>query len=96
MKIEQAENGFIYTDDLGRLFIYKTLTELANNVEGSVNQSPRGTHYAAGYSVKHLDTVRCLLNLGKKIDAIMLLRDIYEPRMGLKEAKELVDAMCNV
>ena len=26
MKIEQAENGFIYTDDLGRLFIYKTST----------------------------------------------------------------------
>ena len=41
------------------------------------------------------DAVREWLSQGRKIDAIKELRRIHPARLGLKEAKEIVDQMAD-
>lgn len=101
MKIEQAENGFVVTKSNGDLYIYKTLREMADDIEGRTYTpvpAPepvinKGTVYAADKNANHLSQVKRLAERGYKIDAIKELRSIYSPKLGLKEAKELVESM---
>ena len=91
MKIKQAENGFAQTTDDGRVFVYKTLTELAAAIEGPSTLNYNGTVYSPGHDLHSLREFHRLMEQNRKIDAIKLVRDIYTPRMGLKEAKELAE-----
>lgn len=97
MKIEQAQNGFVVTTDGGDLFIYRTLQEMADAIEGrAYAPAPVSTPtvYAPGKNAQDLYTVRRLAKEGRKIDAIKELRNVFEPRLGLKEAKELIEDLC--
>ena len=101
MKITQAENGFVITKENGDLFIYKTLREMADDLEGPaanfwpapVIVSNTNAVYAPDYYACNLGNVRRAALLGRKIDAIKELRNCFVPRLGLKEAKDIVEQM---
>jgi ribosomal protein L7/L12 len=99
MKITQAENGFVVTKSNGDLYIYKTLHDMATDIEGPVYApaplpvSLVGTVYAPGCNIHELEIVRRAAREGRKIDAIKELRNCFAPRLGLKEAKEIVEQL---
>lgn len=101
MKITQAENGFVVTKDNGDLFVYKTLREAADDLEGRVENfwptpAPAtivNAVYAPGYYVRNLEIVRRAAMEGRKIDAIKELRSCFVPKLGLKEAKEIIEQL---
>ena len=99
MKITQAENGFVVTKENGDLFVYKTLREAADDLEGRVAISRReaatiaNAVYAPGYYVRNLEIVRRAAMEGRKIDAIKELRSCFVPKLGLKEAKEIIEQL---
>ena len=39
--------------------------------------------------------VKALIAQGRKIEAIKLLRDIFTTRLGLREAKDIVEILCS-
>jgi ribosomal protein L7/L12 len=41
-----------------------------------------------------LSAARACFRDGKKIEAIKILRDCFTPRLGLREAKELIEVLC--
>lgn len=51
------------------------------------------TYYSQGSNVFVLSAVKTHIRNGRKIEAIKTLRNMYTPKLGLKEAKELVEAM---
>ena len=91
-KITVANNGFVMETANGDMYIAKTLLEAAQIVGEDV-PSTSYTGYASGYSANHIYTVSRYFREGKKIEAIKLLRDCFTPRLGLREAKELVENM---
>ena len=92
-KITVAQNGFILGDSYGHLHIAKTLLEAAGIV-GETVPNPSGTNYTAGFDSNDLNNVRNLFRQGQKIEAIKILRNVFTPRLGLREAKELVENLC--
>lgn len=50
--------------------------------------------YAFGYDASDLRDVNSLMKQNRKIDAIKHLRFCFEPKLGLKEAKEIVEQLC--
>ena len=97
MKLEGigfAENGFILHDSFGKTHVAKTLTEAAM-IAGEVTvQPPAYTNYNPGFNHTDLRYVQTLYKQGDKIAAIKMLRDCFSPKLGLKEAKELVEQLC--
>lgn len=96
MRIEAiivANNGFIVEDNSGNFHIAKTLLEVAQIV-GEIVPAAGYTNYVSGYSDNDLRQVRNLAREGRKIEAIKTLRDCFTPRLGLREAKELVEQLC--
>ena len=93
MEIKQAMNGFIYTNNYGDVYVYKSLTELAAAIEGS--QDTRYVSYAPGKGTDDLIYVRSLAKNGEKIKAIKELRATFVPTLYLKEAKELIEILCS-
>ena len=91
MKITQAENGFVVTKSNGDLYIYKSLHDMATDLEGPVSLT--GTIYAPGCNARNLEIVQHAAREGRKIDAIKELRNCFAPRLGLKEAKELIEQL---
>lgn len=91
--IEVATNGFILEEYNGNRYIARTLTEAATIAGEGV---PVYTHtgYSAGFDAHSLMAVKSAARAGQKISAIKLLRDCFTPRLGLKEAKELVEILC--
>lgn len=94
MEIKQAINGFIYTNDFGEVYVFKSLTELAAAVEGT--RGGEYTGYAPGKSVENLFEVRRLAWNGNKIAAIKELRATFTPTLYLKESKEIVEVLCSM
>lgn len=96
MKLEQVQNGFLVTKANGDLFVYKTLREAVDDIEGRdfvpVNMV-NGTRYALGCNVENLIACRRAALAGRKIEAIKELRSCFVPKLGLKEAKELIESM---
>ena len=92
-KIQVASNGFVLTDSRGNIFVAKTLAEAAT-IAGETVPSNGATTYTSGYNQTDLIHVRELAIAGRKVDAIKLLRDCFSPRLGLREAKEIVENLC--
>lgn len=89
IQITQASNGFVVTIN-GDMYVAGTLAEVAR-LAGEILPSDSFTTYVPGYTSESLQKVRTLREEGRKIDAIKLLRDCFHPRLGLREAKELVE-----
>lgn len=97
MKLEGigvAENGFILHDSFGKTHVAKTLSEAAMIAGEGLVQPTSYTVYSPGFSQTDLRDVTILYKQGNKIAAIKMLRDCFSPRLGLKEAKELVEQLC--
>lgn len=92
-KITVAQNGFIVEDCYGHLHIAKTLLEAAHIV-GETIPNPLSTTYDVGMSLENLQRVRAEVLSGNKINAIKELRNCFVPRIGLREAKDMVDNLC--
>jgi ribosomal protein L7/L12 len=91
--ITVAANGFVLYEAYGRVHIAKTLLEAAQ-LTGEAVPNPSATHYATGYNSNDLNNVKGAFKEGRKIDAIKLLRDCFSPRLGLREAKDLIECLC--
>lgn len=98
-KITVAQNGFVLETHYGESYVAKTLVEAAELCGESIPvREPlpdvlSRTEYASGHDGYSLNTVKVLAAAGQKIDAIKLLRDMYKPALGLRVAKELIEAM---
>jgi ribosomal protein L7/L12 len=92
-KITVAQNGFIVEDWYGHLHIAKTLLEAAQIV-GEAVPNPGSTCYSVGFDSNDLNNVKYHFREGHKIEAIKVLRNCFTPRLGLKEAKDLVEQLC--
>lgn len=99
MKLESirvAQNGFVLEDGYGNLHVAKTLLELAQIAGEAAGPNSGFTNYTPGYGLNDLTQVRSLALDNQKINAIKILRDTFTPRLGLKEAKELMEVLCGV
>lgn len=92
--IRVAQNGFVLEDTFGNLLIAKTLLEAAQLAGESV-QSTTYSVYAPGFDSNDLNNVKHYMRDGRKIDAIKLLRDMFSTRLGLREAKDIVEILCS-
>jgi ribosomal protein L7/L12 len=88
--IRTAGNGYILSDNLGNEMVAKTLVEAAQ-IAGEHINSTSMTCYSKEYSISDLRRVHFLAREGHKIEAIKLLRDCFSPRLGLREAKDIVE-----
>lgn len=91
--IEVAANGFVLRYNDGSIRIANSLMDAAKEAGESVPESG-STNYAPGFSADTLNRVRYLFKDNQKINAIKLLRDAFAPRLGLREAKDLVEQLC--
>jgi ribosomal protein L7/L12 len=91
--IKIARNGFVLEDSCGNLHIASTLLDAARLAGESV---PGGGHttYESNKGFHDLNDVRKFFRAGQKIEAIKRLRDCFTPRLGLREAKDLVEQLC--
>jgi ribosomal protein L7/L12 len=95
MKIESirvANNGFILENHFGDVYIAKTLTEVAQ-LAGEFPVNPSSVVYANGCNADTLRDARSEAQRGNKINAIKILRDAFTNRLGLREAKEIVEVL---
>ena len=93
-KINVAMNGFVLEDDYGNMHIAKTLLEAAQ-IAGESVPPTTSSAYAPGFDSNDLNNVKHYMCEGKKIEAIKLLRDIFTTRLGLREAKDIVEILCS-
>lgn len=97
--ITRAQNGWIANHEYeGPAFIAKSLHELATLVEGPapVVEPIRKVEEFINFSITSVHMLKDAVSFaheGRKIDAIKALRDGTSPRMSLKAAKELLEAM---
>ena len=91
--IKVAQNGFVLEDNFGNLHIARTLLDAAR-LAGEVVPGGGYSLYEQDKSHHDLDAVHKLFRAGKKIEAIKLLRGCFVPRLGLREAKDLVEQLC--
>ena len=92
-KITVAQNGFVVEDTYGNLHIAKTLLEAAGIV-GEAVPNPGTTQFSVGFDSNDLNNAKHAFREGRKIDAIKILRDAFTPRLGLREAKDLIETLC--
>ena len=91
--IKAAQNGFVLKDACGNLYIAKTLLEAAQ-IAGEIVPDGSSCRYNKGFDSNDLNNVKHYVREGRKIEAIKLLRDCFTPRLGLREAKDLVEQLC--
>ena len=89
--IRSARNGYILTDWDGDEHIALTLVEAAR-IMGEVLPDNTTVKYASGENRSALDKARVSVMAGQKIEAIKYLRNAFTPRLGLLEAKDLLEA----
>lgn len=92
--IKAANNGFILEDVYGTLYIAKTLLEAAQ-IAGEAVPDAGSCVYTNGFDSNDLNNVKNHAREGQKINAIKLLRDCFTPRLGLREAKDIVETLCS-
>ena len=94
IKITKAKNGLIL-EIAGETYVLRSLSDLLSINFDSYMAHECGTTAKSVYgehrNANSLLEVRGLVVSGNKMDAIRLLRDVYTVRLGLKEAKELVE-----
>lgn len=93
-RIRIAQNGFVLEDIYGNMHIAKTLLEAAQ-IAGESVPPTTSSIYAPGFDSNDLNNVKHYMREGKKIEAIKLLRDIFTTRLGLREAKDIVEILCS-
>ncbi len=91
--IRAVSNGFIIVDDRLSEYVAKTLIEAAQ-IAGEIVPDSQGTRYALGMTPGDLSVARACFRDGKKIEAIKILRDCFVPRLGLREAKDMIEILC--
>ena len=91
-KIHVAQNGYVLEDEFGGFHIAATLQDLGRLTGETITHSY--TVYESNMSANHLSQVRAMAANGQKIKAIQLLRDCFTPRLGLREAKDLIERLC--
>jgi ribosomal protein L7/L12 len=89
--IRTARNGYILTDWNGDEHIALTLVEAARIV-GEILPDNTTVKYASGENRLALEKARVSFRAGQKIEAIKYVRNAFTPRLGLLEAKELLEA----
>jgi ribosomal protein L7/L12 len=92
--IKAANNGFILEDVYGHLYVAKTLLEAAQ-IAGEAVPSDHATTYSTGFDSNDLNNIKHHFREGRKIEAIKILRNCFTPRLGLREAKELIENFCS-
>jgi len=91
--IRVAQNGFVLEDAYGNLHIAKTLVEAAQ-IAGETAPPEDKVVYAGGHDAGDLAKAKARACEGYKIDAIKILRNAFTPPLGLREAKELLEVIC--
>jgi ribosomal protein L7/L12 len=91
-KIRQVSNGYIVTDSSGNEQVALTLIDAARLI-GETIPAPGATTYAPGYGSYNIESVNTHAQRGETIAAIRELRDCFAPRLGLREAKDIVDCL---
>ena len=89
--IRVAQNGFVLEDAYGNIHVAKTLVEAAQ-IAGETAPPEDKVVYASGENRSALDKARVSAKAGQKIEAIKYLRNAFTPRLGLLEAKDLLEA----
>lgn len=92
--IRIAVNGFVLEDQFGRTHIAKTLLEAAQ-IAGEIVPSYLGCYYAPGMTPGDLSVAKACFREGKKSEAIKILCNCFVPRLGLREAKDLIEILCD-
>jgi ribosomal protein L7/L12 len=88
--IRTARNGYILTDWNGNEHVALTLVEAARMV-GEILPDNTQTKYVHQFGAAELEKAREAFKAGQKIEAIKYVRNTFTPRLGLLEAKELVE-----
>jgi ribosomal protein L7/L12 len=91
MEIRSAQNGFILVIN-GREHIATSLMQAAK-LAGEYIVDPGRVEYNKSSNTNSVFEVRDLAHNGNKIGAIKALRGLYTHTIGLREAKDLVEAM---
>jgi ribosomal protein L7/L12 len=91
--IRAANNGFVLESTYGDTYIAKTLIEVAQ-LAGEIPPTDSTAVYAPNMGANQLTEAKSLAQQGYKIDAIKKLRDCFVPRLGLREAKDLIERLC--
>lgn len=73
----------------------KVMAKALFESETNTGPSSAKTTYASEVTKKSLWDARGDWKRGDKISAIKTLRQVYEPKLGLKEAKELLENLCD-
>ena len=99
MLIKKAKNGFVVYESAGDMSIYPSLHDMADAIEGPAGGVQSGLHYgntvyAPDATALNLTRLRGWAAVGRKIDAIKELRNTFEPKLGLKEAKDIIEILC--
>ena len=100
--IRAANNGFVLESTYGDTYIAKTLIEAAQlageipPTDSTAVYAPTDSTvvYAPNMGANQLTEAKSLAQQGYKIDAIKKLRDCFVPRLGLREAKDLIERLC--
>lgn len=90
--IRVAQNGFVLEDDRGYMHVAKTLTEAAQ-IAGEFPPNLATAVYAPGLSAHNLLDARREALAGNKINAIKIVRDCFTSKLGLREAKDIVEIL---
>ena len=99
MTFTSADNGFLIEYDWGTKRVFSSFTEAAQFFgETPVLQAAKPlpidyVQYAYGQDANSLTDARTEYRRGNKITAIKMLRETFTPRLGLREAKELVETL---
>lgn len=93
--IRTVSNGYILEDEgyPHRTFVAKSLKEAAE-VAGELPKGQPSTVYSRDFGAIDLAKAKAEFVAGNKITAIKIIRDCFEPRLGLREAKDLVEQLC--
>jgi ribosomal protein L7/L12 len=91
--IQVANNGFVLETMHGELYIAKTMIEAAQLV-GEITPTTTTAVYATDKSIHEFTEVKTLAKRGYKVEAIKKMRDCFTPKLGLREAKDLVESLC--
>ena len=89
-----AQNGFVLETNHNTVYIAKTLLEAAQ-ISGEAVPLGNTVVYAPGYGATNLQDARRFALAGQKIEAIKTLRDTFTQRLGLREAKDIIEVLCN-
>ena len=94
MKITVATNGYLVEDDNGNLFIAHTLQEAGRLIGEAIifPQNVRTVYTEEGSGNALIDVHRLAVG-GARVRAVKALQACFHPKLGLREAADIVNAM---